>query len=146
MVYNKLETKILFKKILYKKYVIIKIRNLINLYEKKASILIIAGAISANAQVGINTTEPKSSLDIVSKPNMPEAMDGILIPRVSGSDLKTKTYTASQNSALVYVTEGLDTDELTGQVEKVDKSGFYFFNSSINKLHLIVTSISKMER
>lgn len=54
--------------------------------------------------------------------------DGILIPRISGADLKNKTYTTTEHSALIFVTTPLTSTDLTGQVININKSGFYYFD------------------
>ena len=75
-------------------------------------------AFSAIAQVGINTIEPKASLDIKSSDNEnPSNTDGILIPRISMFPLENPT--ADQNGMMVF----LDTN-----IEDFSK-GFYFWNA-----------------
>lgn len=72
-----------------------------------------------NAQVGINTTDPQSQLDIRSSNQMaPANNDGILIPKID--DFPATNPTAAQDGMLVFVT-GLGTPT----------KGFYYWNQSI---------------
>jgi len=59
--------------------------------------------ISLNAQVGINNTDPKATLDITAKyAASPSNTDGLLIPRLS--KLPNPSPTAAQNGMLIYLT------------------------------------------
>lgn len=66
-------------------------------------LLIIGYGISA--QVGINTSDPKATLDIQRGADATKA-DGIIPPRVTGDQLRinTNNYGPDQNGAIVYVT------------------------------------------
>lgn len=77
-------------------------------------------------QVGVNTTSPQSSLDVVGKPDDATSMDGITAPRITGEKLRAKTYTASQIGTLLYVTAA-DVAP-AGQTEDVISTGYYYFN------------------
>ncbi|PXW16267.1 hypothetical protein C8D70_104205 [Chryseobacterium sp. CBTAP 102] len=81
------------------------------------------------SQVGINTNTPKSTLDVVGKPSDPSIFDGIIAPRITGADLKTKTYTAQQTGALVYVTAADPSP--SGQTVDVVSLGYYYFNGDV---------------
>lgn len=81
------------------------------------------------AQVGINTTNPRVTLDVTSMPSNLSALDGIMIPQLSGDQLLNKSYTKETTSALVYVT-AVPTSP-TGQVANIDKAGFYYFDGTL---------------
>ncbi|MDQ1857715.1 hypothetical protein [Chryseobacterium sp. WLY505] len=83
------------------------------------------------SQVGINTTTPQASLDVTGKPTSTNVLDGIIAPRISGTQLRAKTYTASQTGAMVYVTAA-DTAP-AGQTVDIKSSGYYYFDGSLNK-------------
>ena len=53
------------------------------------------------AQVGINNDAPKATLDVVGAPSDATKFDGIIAPRISGDNLRAKTYTTDQTGALV---------------------------------------------
>ena len=67
-------------------------------------ILLIIG-YNTNAQVGINTSNPKSTLHVQKRSEL-TFPDGIIPPRISGDSLRLKeaAYGAAQNGAIVYVT------------------------------------------
>lgn len=90
--------------------------------------LLIVFTVKLNAQVGINTTNPEATLDIVGKPNETNHYDGIIPPRITGDQLAAKNYYASKKGAIVYVTA--PASNLTGQVIHVVEEGFYFFNGA----------------
>lgn len=62
-------------------------------------------SVITNAQVGINTNNPKSTLHVQKRAELTFA-DGIIPPRISGDSLRLKegAYGAAQNGAIVYVT------------------------------------------
>ncbi|WP_431608965.1 hypothetical protein [Chryseobacterium sp. 'Rf worker isolate 10'] len=88
-----------------------------------------ATAISANAQVGLNTSSPAATLDVVGKPTVTSALDGIIPPRIIGNQLRAKNYTAAQTGTLVYVTAA-DTAP-AGQTVNVTAAGLYSFNGTV---------------
>lgn len=95
-------------------------------------LLVIVNFLLLNAQVGINTSNPKSTLEIVGKSSDINSKDGIIVPKLTGAELKAKTYGTDQNSALVYVTTPLTGTDLANQVINVNSIGFYYFDSSSN--------------
>ncbi|MDR1763545.1 MAG: hypothetical protein LBR64_06305 [Dysgonamonadaceae bacterium] len=91
------------------------------------------GAVGVKAQVtiGANAT-PRVTLDIQGKPTNSAVADGLLVPKVSRSQLAAKTnagaYPLTAGGTLVYV-EQMD-GSATGVVEKVTSSGFYYLVGS----------------
>ncbi|MBB4807704.1 hypothetical protein HNP38_003020 [Chryseobacterium defluvii] len=83
---------------------------------------------TAFSQVGINTSSPSATFDVVGKPDDTSKMDGIIPPRITGEQLRAKTYTAVQTGALVYVTAA---DPFpAGQTINVTMPGYYYFNGT----------------
>jgi len=83
--------------------------------------LLIFFACQSNAQVGINTTTPLSTLEIrANDPANPTNADGLLIPRVDAFPIPIPT--ASQQSMLVYLTTPYFGTS----------PGFYFWDSAFN--------------
>jgi len=100
----------------------------------KKSFLIISlslTSLQAFSQVGINTTEPKATLDVVGKPLETDVLDGLIVPRITALQLKAKNYTSEQKGAIIYITEIFtDSADATGQVELVKSIGLYEFNGT----------------
>ncbi|MGC4041393.1 MAG: hypothetical protein QM710_11575 [Flavobacterium sp.] len=84
--------------------------------------------IFAFSQVGVQTTSPKATLDVVGKPTDVAEKDGIIAPRLTGAQLRAKTYGSDQIGALVYVTAA-DTSP-AGQTIDVTQIGYYYFNGT----------------
>ncbi|WP_170826816.1 tail fiber domain-containing protein [Flavobacterium caeni] len=75
-------------------------------------------ATITNAQVGIGTTMPNSSLDIpASNPAAPSSTDGILVPRISAFPATTPS--AAQNGMMVFLTTTVGANQ----------PGFYYWDN-----------------
>lgn len=98
---------------------------------KKTFLLVSAlASFTAFAQVGINTETPKATLDVVGKANDATKLDGIIAPRLTGDELKVKTYTTAQTGALIYATAGF-TGSGSSQTLNVTTPGYYYFDGDI---------------
>ena len=80
---------------------------------------------SAQTQVGINTTDPKATLDIAAKTDGSTQPEGILIPRLTGEQIKNMPVTASQNSMMVYAT--LAASPASGIAVNITEPGYYYY-------------------
>lgn len=93
-------------------------------------VLFIMG-FNINAQVGINTNNPKSTLHVQKRTEL-TFPDGIIPPRISGDSLRLKeaAYTAAQNGAIVYVTSPATT---TGpKTNGVTSDGLFIYDAVTN--------------
>lgn len=98
---------------------------------KKTFLLVSAlASFTAFAQVGINTETPKATLDVVGKANDATKLDGIIAPRLTGDELKVKTYTTAQTGALIYATAGF-TGSGSSQTINVTAPGYYYFDGTV---------------
>lgn len=100
----------------------------------KKKILLLGGIIISLqmfSQIGLNTPNPQASLDVVGQPTSPNVFDGIIAPRITGAQLRAKTYTQKQQGALVYVTAA----DLapSGQTAEVTSTGYFYFDSNLNR-------------
>ncbi|MDO5616913.1 MAG: hypothetical protein Q4G16_12025 [Cruoricaptor ignavus] len=96
-------------------------------------------AFASAQNVGINTATPKATLDVVGKPADANQLDGIIAPRITGEQLRAKTYTNDQSGALVYVT--VADPNPAGQTIDVTATGYYYFDGSatVNKWIRVIT-------
>lgn len=94
-------------------------------------ILFFYSVLQLNAQTGINTIDPKATLDVVGQPSTITVMDGIIPPRLTGDQLQAKTYTSDQNGAITYATQASSSP--AGQTINVTSAGLYVFNSILNQ-------------
>ena len=91
--------------------------------------LFVAAGLMSFAQVGVGTTTPTTTLDVVGDAATATSLDGITAPRLTGDQLSAKTYTATETGALVYVTAADTTP--TGQTINVTAAGYYYFDGSV---------------
>lgn len=86
-------------------------------------------SISLNGQVGINTTSPASTLDILAKNTTGTAtsVDGLLIPRVDRE--RAQSMSGIPVSTLIYV-NNIITGAQAGVASNIDAVGYYFYNGS----------------
>jgi hypothetical protein len=80
------------------------------------------------AQVGVGTILPQATLDITGQPTVATQLDGVIPPRLTGNQLRAKTYTATQTAAIVYVTAADSAP--AGQTVDVTQAGYYYFNGT----------------
>ncbi|RNA60437.1 hypothetical protein D1631_18725 [Chryseobacterium nematophagum] len=103
---------------------------------KKTNLLLcmLFGAV-AYGQVGVNTTSPKSTLDVRAKATDGSTSEGIIVPKLTGDALfaaiAAGKYGSDQHSTIVYVTA--PATNLTSQTTQVDAIGFYYFDSDDNQ-------------
>ncbi|XHU19620.1 hypothetical protein RAO10_03295, partial [Ornithobacterium rhinotracheale] len=86
-------------------------------------------------RVGINTPDPKATLDI-SKDGVDDAK-GVLIPRLTADEVKTMTDSGKvgdeQNSLLLYVTQPFASPaNKTGKYGQIDQAGYYYYDAKDN--------------
>ncbi|UCA61754.1 hypothetical protein KB553_09530 [Chryseobacterium rhizoplanae] len=100
--------------------------------------------IISYAQVGVNNTTPKVTVDMTAKTTDGSKSEGLLIPRLTGNALHdaetAAVYGSDQHAALVFVTAAPDPNNRTGQVEGMDAPGFYYFDAGSNRWVKMTTS------
>ncbi|WP_111709825.1 hypothetical protein [Lutibacter citreus] len=82
------------------------------------------------SQVGINTTNPKATLDLRGNPSEITIADGVIAPRISRINLIAKTaYSTDQIGIIIYITDLSGT--VNTQTEKITEIGYYYFDGNI---------------
>ena len=86
----------------------------------------------AYSQVGIDTKEPKATLDVVVKSDKLNKPFGIIAPRVTGIELRNAggQFNADQDGAIVYATSSAETT--TGRAKNVTQRGYYYFDATLD--------------
>lgn len=86
----------------------------------------------AFGQVGIGTTSPSSTTDIVAvnATGASTNVDGILIPRVDRQ--RAQSMTSVPNATLIYV-NSIATGTASGQTVNVTSTGFYYFDATLTR-------------
>lgn len=87
----------------------------------------------AYSQVGINTDAPQATLDVVATPADLTKTDGLIAPRIKGSELKLKdaNYGIPQTGAIIYVTEALAPIDTTAKTINVTTLGYFYFDGNL---------------
>ena len=83
--------------------------------------------------LGLGTIAPAATLDVTGEPTNTAKLDAILPPRLTGDQLKAKTYTTAQNGAVVFATAGVSTSAAGDQTSDVNIPGLYYFDGPTNK-------------
>lgn len=84
----------------------------------------------AYSQVGINTDQPKATLDIKASPTSTTKIDGLIAPRLTGNELQAKDalYEDDQDATIIYATAPVTT--ATDKTFNVTSIGYYYFDKT----------------
>ncbi|SEM17548.1 hypothetical protein SAMN05421856_101550 [Chryseobacterium taichungense] len=85
-------------------------------------------SMTALAQVGINTTTPKATLEIKAKTTDGSKPEGIIVPRLTADQIQLGTYGSNQIGTLIYALAAASAPN-TFTVE-ITEPGFYYFNGT----------------
>ncbi|WP_042722473.1 hypothetical protein [Flavobacterium sp. B17] len=89
-------------------------------------------SMTAFAQVGINNTSPKATLDITAKTSGTKP-EGLIIPQLAGNDIRTATtagvYGTNQKGLIIFASSA-DTNP-TSATANITTAGYYYFDGSI---------------
>ncbi|WP_374462042.1 beta strand repeat-containing protein [Chryseobacterium taeanense] len=84
------------------------------------------------AQVGINNTSPKATLDITAKTTDGSKPEGLIIPQLSGSNIHTATaagvYGSNQKGLIIYATSADSSP--TSATANITAAGYYYFDGT----------------
>ncbi|SHE58235.1 hypothetical protein [Chryseobacterium takakiae] len=88
-------------------------------------------SLIAFAQVGINNSMPKATLDITAKTTNGSKPEGLIVPRLSGDQIQAgdAQYSSDQKGLIIYATSA--TASPAGKTANITAEGYYFFDGSI---------------
>lgn len=97
---------------------------------KKIILMLFLASLNSFSQVGVGTTTPDSTLDVVavSPTGATTAVDGILIPRVDR--LRALSMTGIITATMIYV-NSIATGSATGKAVNITSTGFYYFDGTV---------------
>ena len=102
----------------------------------KISLLLFAMSFSVyeRAQVGINTTAPSTTLEIVGK-SPSSKVEGFMMPKFTGDEIYNMPIesTTTNEANLVYATNAATASNQTGRGENLKGKGFYYWDDAIKK-------------
>jgi hypothetical protein len=81
------------------------------------------------AQVGINNTFPKATLDITAKTTDGSKPEGLIAPRLKGNEIQSGTYGSDQKGAIIYATTAATTPNAV--TINITQPGYYYFDGSV---------------
>jgi hypothetical protein len=82
-------------------------------------------------QVGINTKDPKATMDIVASANDLSVTDGLIAPRLTTDQLRAKDnlYNTAQDGTIVYINT-LSTGAISDKTTNINSIGYYYFDKT----------------
>ncbi len=91
----------------------------------------ISSMASVYAQVGVNSTDPKVTLDVQAGTLDGTRAEGLITPRLTLAQLASKDakYIADQTGTIVYVTSA--TGAVTTKTKNVIAAGYYYFDGTL---------------
>ncbi|NGZ90215.1 fibronectin type III domain-containing protein [Psychroflexus maritimus] len=92
--------------------------------------LLLLSLNNLHAQVGIGTTDPKTSLQVVGEPASTTTADGVQVPSLSLAELDAKVaaYGTDQNGSIVFI-DDITTVTSSTETASIDAVGFYYYDA-----------------
>ncbi|NML59386.1 hypothetical protein [Chryseobacterium cheonjiense] len=87
-------------------------------------------SLTAYSQVGINTNNPKASLDISAKTTDGSKPEGLIAPRLTGDQIRAgdNQYGTAQKGAILYATSAVTSPST--KTANITAEGYYFFDGT----------------
>lgn len=105
------------------------------------ALLSILTSFMANAQVGIGTVTPKTTLQVIGDAATTTTADGIQVPTLSLAqlDAKVTAYGADQDGTIVYIND-VSVASTTTETVSITSKGVYFYDATANLWSQLNTS------
>lgn len=94
------------------------------------SISISSLMFSQAGRIGINTPNPKATLDITAKTDGTSAAEGLMIPRLTGDQIQTMTASIQPGTESLMIYATAIPASPTAKVSKITQPGYYFWNGN----------------
>ncbi|WP_312306078.1 tail fiber domain-containing protein [Chryseobacterium sp.] len=94
------------------------------------SISISSMMFSQAGRIGINTPNPKATLDITAKTDGAAAAEGLMIPRLTGDQIQTMTANMQPGTESLMIYATAVPASPTAKVARITQPGYYFWNGS----------------
>ncbi len=98
--------------------------------KKSLSIISLCASVITFAQIGINTDQPKATLDVTAKKEV-LTIDGLLPPRLTRAELTEKgntLYGKDQDGIIIYIKD-ISGGDNQSQREFIESKGLYIFDA-----------------
>lgn len=95
-----------------------------------AGILALSASTSF-AQIGVNNTDPKATLDVTAKTTDGTRPEGIIAPRLTGNQVKEADtqYSSEQTGTMIYVSSAVSVPSV--KTINITTPGYYYFDGNI---------------
>lgn len=94
------------------------------------SISISSFLYSQAGRIGMNTPDPKATLDITAKTDGRSQAEGLMIPRLTGDQIQTMTASIQPGTESLMIYATASPVSPTSKVAKITQPGYYFWNGS----------------
>lgn len=93
--------------------------------------IVVLASTTVYSQVGINTADPKATMDINAKTNDGSKPEGLIAPRLTGDQIRSANaqYAAAQTGTIVYATSADSAP--AGATANITTAGYYYFDGSV---------------
>ncbi|WP_340010425.1 tail fiber domain-containing protein [Chryseobacterium sp. MYb328] len=85
---------------------------------------------SQAGRIGMNTPDPKATLDITAKTDGTSQAEGLMIPRLTGDQIQTMTASIQPGNESLMIYATATPVSPTSKVAKITQPGYYFWNGT----------------
>lgn len=95
------------------------------------AITLLCAGIKVFSQIGINTVQPKATLDVKARSTDGSTAEGIIAPKLTGDQIRLadSRYGADQKGTIIYATAPVSTS--SAKTAAINSEGYYYFDGNI---------------